>query len=135
VAARTPGLGAIRLVFDACTRWIVAALSRAGVPAVGVEGVSDLVIGDRKVGGSAIHRSRGLVYFSSTILVAPRVDLMERFLAHPPREPAYRRGRDHASFVGDVSGAAPGLDARTLTRRLAEELTSGAAPLPSSRPR
>jgi lipoate-protein ligase A len=112
------GLGRIRSHFDALTRWLIRALERAGVPGVVRTGVSDLVLGDRKIGGSCIARSRGLLLFSSTILVAPRVELMERYLAHPPREPGYRRGRGHGDFVGSIGG-----DAGRLASRLERTLS------------
>jgi lipoate-protein ligase A len=98
------GLGRIRAHFDALTSWLIEALALAGTPGVVREGVSDLVLAGRKIGGSCIARSRGLLLFSSTLLVEPDVSLMERYLAHPPREPAYRRGRRHRDFVGAIGG-------------------------------
>ncbi len=111
VSLPVQGLGRIRSHFDALTRWLVRGLERNGVTGVARDGVSDLVLDDRKVGGSCIARSRGLLLFSSTILVEPRVDLMERYLAHPPREPGYRRARRHRDFVGRIGGDAAALAA------------------------
>lgn len=118
VALPVRGLGRIKAHFDSLTSWLIEALARTGTPGVERAGLSDLVLRDRKIGGSCIARSRGLLLFSSTILVAPRVELMERYLAHPPREPAYRRGRGHADFVGSTGGDPVRLAAR-LERTLA----------------
>jgi lipoate-protein ligase A len=101
-----PGLGRIQQTFDMLTGWLVRGLEDAGVSGVGTDGTSDLVLAGRKIGGSCIYRTRGLVLFSCTILAAPDVSLMERYLAHPPREPAYRAGRAHADFVGSVGETA-----------------------------
>jgi lipoate-protein ligase A len=106
VAVAEPGLGGIRQIFSRLAAWLVEGLARAGVSGVRTDGVSDLVVGGHKIGGSCIHRSRGLVLFSATILVDPDVGLMERYLAHPPREPAYRRGRSHRDFVAGIGRSA-----------------------------
>jgi hypothetical protein len=42
---------------------------------------------------------------------------MERYLAHPPREPGYRRGRRHRDFVGSIGGSTAAL-ARSLEQTL-----------------
>jgi lipoate-protein ligase A len=74
------------------------------------------------VGGACIHRTRDLLYYSTTLLCVPAVGLMERYLQHPPREPEYRRGRGHADFVGSLLEE-PSLEgAVRLEAALAEEL-------------
>ena len=118
VSLAVNGLGRIRSHFDALTDWLIESLARVGVPGLVRAGVSDLVLDDRKIGGSCITRSRGLLLFSTTILVEPRVELMERYLAHPPREPGYRRGRPHRDFVGFIGG-----DTGDLARRLEKVLS------------
>ncbi|MCZ7583392.1 MAG: hypothetical protein M5R36_08710 [Deltaproteobacteria bacterium] len=85
------------------TKWLTAGLSEIGVPGVRPAGVSDLALGDRKVGGACIHRSKDVLYYSTTLLISPDVDAMERYLAQPPKEPDYRRGRAHREFVGRLS--------------------------------
>jgi lipoate---protein ligase len=104
------GLGGSLQHFDRITRWIAAALATLGVDGVHREGPSDLALGERKVGGACIYRAKDLLYYSATLLVEPEVGLMERYLRHPPREPAYRRGRRHADFVASLGG--PGDAAR-----------------------
>ncbi len=94
------GVGRVTTAFRAITRWLAAGLAAAGCPGVAGRGVSDLVLGDRKVGGSCIYRTRGLLYYSTTLLVAPDLAMVERCLPHPPREPAYRAGRSHREFMG-----------------------------------
>jgi lipoate-protein ligase A len=113
-----PGVGGIRGAFARLTTWLCAGLARSGVTGVARGGVSDLVLDDRKVGGSAIYRRRGLLYYSSTLLVAPDLDLVDRYLMHPPREPAYRRGRPHREFMGSLNGAGLSAGSQELRDRL-----------------
>ncbi len=95
-----PGIGGITRSFFAISNWMCAGLADCGIPGVRREGVSDLVLKDRKIGGSCVYRTRGLLYYSTTLLVDPDPDLANRYLRHPPREPAYRRGRRHDEFMG-----------------------------------
>ncbi|MBK7701513.1 MAG: hypothetical protein IPI34_00805 [bacterium] len=103
LVAPMAGIGGVTSAFRAATAWVVDGLAGCGVTGVVGEGVSDLALDDRKVGGSCIQRTRGLIYYSTTLLLDPDLDLMERVLPHPPREPRYRRGRRHREFLGRIS--------------------------------
>lgn len=94
------GIGGNQAHFDRLTDWLVEALAALGHPGVRKRGISDLALGDRKVGGSCIYRRKGALLFSASLLVHPDLDAVERYLAHPPREPDYRRGRGHREFIG-----------------------------------
>ncbi|HRX51336.1 MAG TPA: hypothetical protein P5571_08250 [Candidatus Krumholzibacteria bacterium] len=109
-AAPREGVGGVTSAFREATDWLIVGLDAAGFPGVRGDGVSDLVLEGRKVGGSCIYRTRGLVYYSTTLLTDPDLDLIHRYLPHPPREPEYRRGRAHRDFLG----ALPGLEAGAL---------------------
>ena len=109
-ALPAPGIGDNMRHFDRLCRWLIDGLAEIGVPGVERAGISDLVLGDRKVAGCCIYRRKDLLLYSAALLVEPDVALMERYLSHPPREPDYRRGRRHRDFVtrlGDVPGAPP----------------------------
>jgi len=99
VALPLPGIGGSKAAFARLSAWLIEALAAAGAPGVEQRGVSDLVLEGRKVGGSAIYREQGLLYYSSTLLVDPDIAGMGRWLKHPPREPEYRQGRHHRRFV------------------------------------
>jgi lipoate-protein ligase A len=139
LALPVPGVGGITSAFAAIGRWIADRLADCGVAGVRQEGTSDLAVGDRKLGGSCIWRTRGLLSYATTVLVRPDIDLMERYLPHPPREPEYRRGRSHRDFVTSVAALggpddpdvlAPTLlaAARTQLPRLTRELDCPAGP-------
>lgn len=95
--------------FERLTCWLSDGLEQVGISGVRQRGISDLALGERKVGGACIYRRRGLLFYSATLLVKPDTGLMERYLAHPPREPDYRRGRSHSMFVTSLVEAFPGV--------------------------
>lgn len=109
LALPLPGLGAVTEAFRLASGIVIGALAACGVGGVAQRGVSDLALGDRKLGGSCLRRERGLAHYATTLLVSPRLELLDRYLQHPPREPDYRAGRAHADFVTSLQacGYAP----------------------------
>jgi lipoate-protein ligase A len=97
------GISLAKACFARISRWLIAGLDQAGIRGVACRGISDLALGDRKIGGACIYRSRGFLYYSTTLLVRPDLKLVERYLKHPPREPDYRAGRSHAEFMGRLN--------------------------------
>jgi len=100
-----------RKYFDRITKWLIDKLREAGLNGVQQRGISDLAIGDRKIGGSAIYRTRDILYYSTTLLMTADLSLMDRYLKYPPREPDYRKGRIHLDFVmnvGEIEGLGNG---------------------------
>ena len=70
-----------------------------GVAAVEIQGVSDLVLDGRKFSGNAQHRKRLCSLFHGTFLLHFDIALIETFLLMPSRQPDYRRGRSHETFL------------------------------------
>lgn len=118
VAMPCAGLGNNKRRFDQITGWLIGALEMAGIGGVKSDGISDLVLDDRKISGSCIHQWKDAIYFSGTLLVDPQLALMEKYLRHPPREPAYRRGRPHAQFCGALASMVPGVTTEGLKSAL-----------------
>jgi len=116
------GLGDNPAHFSRISAWLIEALAALDLPPVRQAGVSDLTLGERKIGGACIWRGKDLLFYSATLLLAPRVELLARYLLHPPREPAYRRGRSHAEFVGRLG---PDGDPLELARDLQRQLDGG----------
>ncbi len=65
-------------------------------------GISDIAVDDHKIVGSSIYRSRQYLLYQASILVDFDLGLMAKLLRHPPREPDYRRGRSHGSFLTNL---------------------------------
>lgn len=122
VVLPVPGLGDTKKWFQRCCRWLAESLETCGVPGVDVNGISDLVIGDRKIAGTALHRAKDLLYFSASLLVTPQLELLDRYLPHPPREPDYRHGRSHLDFVIGLNDAAGIQDAAQFMTKLRDTL-------------
>ncbi len=110
--------------FRILTDWLIAGLSHIGIHNVHQDGICDLVLNDRKVGGACLHRRGGLLYYSATLLVAPDMKMVDRLLAYPPREPEYRRGRSHHDFMGSLvpQRLQTVATAKTIARLLRESL-------------
>lgn len=129
LALPLPGLGDITGAFRLASNLVIGALAACGVAGVARQGVSDLAVGDRKLGGSCLHRQRGWVHYSTTLLVEPDLSLLDRYLQHPPREPDYRAGRPHAAFVTTLRQAGWAGSPDELAAGLAASLRSRITPL------
>lgn len=86
---------------------IVAGLRAAGVAAAGnqarIECCADLALAGRKFGGTAQLRRRGHLLHHGTLLCGFEINLVERYLKHPPKEPPYRQGRPHGDFITNLT--------------------------------
>ena len=66
---------------------------------VALKGHTDLVIGERKVSGNAQRRGRSTVLFHGSFLCNADLGLIDKVLAFPSRQPAYRLARGHSQFL------------------------------------
>jgi lipoate-protein ligase A len=107
---------------------LAAALVAAGRPVVR-RGSSDLAVcdadGERKVSGNALRVRRGAVLYHGTLLDDFDLGLVSRLLRHPPREPDYRAGRDHASFLANLALGRATLDEAVRRAFAVRELGAG----------
>lgn len=78
--------------------WIDS-LADAGCPKLSQNGISDISFQNKKIGGTSIFRKKHLLVYQGSILVAPKMELISKLLAHPSREPDYRNGRNHDDFL------------------------------------
>ena len=58
---------------------------------------------ERKVAGCALYMPRDFVLYLVSILVDPDFADIEKYLAHPSKEPEYRSGRSHGDFLGGLA--------------------------------
>lgn len=62
-------------------------------------GVSDLVIGDKKISGNACAKVRGAAMVHGTLLLHDISQDAQKFLNEPRLPPSYRKGRKHQDFI------------------------------------
>ncbi len=89
------------------------------VPHMQISGTCDLTVDGRKVSGNSLRIRRNWLLYHGTLLLDMNLELMERYLQHPPREPDYRAGRDHTAFVANLS-----VDRDTVARSLARQMSA-----------
>lgn len=94
---------------------VVRALARIGV-AARHQGSSDLTVDERKFSGNSMRCKRTHLLYHGTLLYDFPLELIGECLATPPRQPEYRAGRDHRSFVGNLTA-----DVSDLRRALIAE--------------
>jgi lipoate-protein ligase A len=121
------GLGGHVKHFKALTAWLIRGLNRAGIDGVRHEGISDLALAGRKIGGACIYRPKDLLCYGATLLVEPDLKKVSRYLRHPPREPAYRAGRSHRAFMASLAPSAWSGSAESLAFSLRKRLQARAA--------
>jgi len=107
IAPHPAGSPLLDAIHAATLEPLAAALRGAG-RSVQRRGTSDLAVvgaaGDeRKVSGNALRVRRHGVLYHGTLLDAFDLDLVGRVLRHPPREPDYRAGRPHDSFLANLA--------------------------------
>lgn len=101
--------------------WVMDRIRLAlGVPELRCAGTSDLALYGRKVSGNAQRRMRDAILHHGTLLYDFDAGRAERCLAPPVREPAYRGGRTHRDFLGNLPLTSGEIKAR-LRRELGEE--------------
>jgi lipoate-protein ligase A len=109
--AAHPELAAIAESFLIVLRAMVEALD---VPGLSIAGGTDLVRHGRKVSGNAQRRGRHTLLHHGTLLYDFDPGLAVRYLQEPQRRPAYRGGRSHSEFLGNLP-----LSALSIRTRLA----------------
>jgi lipoate---protein ligase len=80
---------------------MVAGLRRR-LPSVAREGTSDLAIAGRKFSGNSLRAKRSHCLYHGTLLYDFDLSLIATCLRVAPRQPAYRRSRDHGEFVANL---------------------------------
>jgi len=95
---RRPALHAVNAAHRFVLGTLAAALGTLS-PGVRCRGISDLTLGEKKFSGNSLRVKRENLVYHGTLLYDFPLESLDRYLAMPPREPDYRKGRPHREFV------------------------------------
>ncbi|TWT72984.1 lipoate--protein ligase family protein [Allorhodopirellula solitaria] len=118
VVVGVPSSGGLRNI-DAAHDYVmqrVLGAVRRQLPDAERLGICDLTWRGRKFSGNSLRVARHHLLYHGTILIDADLDRIAKSLTYAPRQPEYRRGRDHRSFICNVD-----LDEARLVQALAEE--------------
>jgi lipoate-protein ligase A len=101
---------------------IIKVLERFDVKDLTVNGISDITIGDKKILGSSLYKKKNLVLYQGSLLFNPDMELIDRYLKHPDKEPDYRKGRPHRSFLTSLMKEGYDIDKDRLLLDISAEL-------------
>ena len=85
-----------------CVLDIIGAALRPLAADVACRGISDLAVGNRKFSGNSVRCKQDHLLYHGTLLYNFPLELIERYLAMPARQPDYRNGRGHPAFVANL---------------------------------
>ena len=68
-----------------------------------LQGISDICYFEKKIAGTSMFRSKHYLLYQASVLINPRIEVIERYLNHPSKEPEYRQFRKHADFLIGIS--------------------------------
>ena len=98
LTAPSPPVFDIRRTFAIGALYLVRLLGDLGLEGH-QRGISDVAVGQLKISGNAMAKRWGGLLLHGTLLCDLDLDLVEKCLRHPPREPDYRQGRSHRQFI------------------------------------
>jgi len=116
VVLKYEGREHLRLLDDVHRHVLGKVLSALAPLTPGAEhvGTSDLALDGRKFSGNSVRCKRDHLLYHGTLLYNFDLTLIGRFLKMPPRQPSYRRDRQHNDFVTNLA-----LSSATLCQSLA----------------
>jgi lipoate-protein ligase A len=98
----SPGLHAVDAAQAFVLERLALSLRRHRGPEIGLQGLGDLTLGDRKFAGSAQRRLKNHFLVHTSLLYDFPLDLISRYTRTPRRQPAYRDGRPHEDFLTNL---------------------------------
>lgn len=126
---RHPGIERIDVAHQFVMNRVLAAVHRQ-LPEAQFQGTCDLTWNDRKFSGNSLRVGRRSLLYHGTILYDGDLGRIADCLGIPPRQPTYRGGRDHRSFITNIQ-----VDVEKLRDHLSEafEVEEETSVLPMTR--
>lgn len=113
-------LTAIKSFFYDCNMKIISALEAQGVKNLSIQGISDIVLNDRKIVGSSMYKGKDFLFFHAVINIGESSDYISQFLKHPATEPEYRKKRNHKEFVSSLIEQGHEINMSNFTNKILE---------------
>lgn len=111
-----------QVYFKRINNVIISALANLGIDGLVEKGISDIVIGEKKILGSSIYRKKSMVFYHAVLNISETPEFIGQYLKHPEREPDYRIGRKHEDFVTSIHLAGHPLAVETIREALTDML-------------
>ncbi len=121
---KNPLLKNIKKSYEIILNKICLALEKIDVKA-NFEPVSDIMVGGRKFSGNAQARKRKYMLHHGTILYDFPIDMVEKYIAMPKKEPPYRKGRPHRDFLTNVTAESKHIKQAIAPAFIEEEIWVG----------
>jgi lipoate---protein ligase len=111
-------------IFNSIHSSLIKLLESFGIKNLKQQGTSDITINDHKILGSSLYLGSKpqLYYYQSCLMVSSDIHLLNRYLKHPPREPDYRKSREHNSFCTTLDNAGYSVPVQELSSLFSEKL-------------
>jgi lipoate---protein ligase len=111
-------------IFNSIHHAMILLLDRYGIKNLEQQGISDITINNSKILGSSLYLGSKpqLYYYQSCLMVSSEIELLNRYLKHPPREPDYRNSREHSSFCTTLHNEGYAISVETINAVFREQL-------------
>lgn len=85
--------------FKKINELIINCLESLNIKGLSQNGISDICINDRKVLGCSMFRKLDFLFYQASLLIEADINVINKYLKHPVKEPDYRRSRNHKDFL------------------------------------
>jgi len=103
IAMNQSGFMGGKVYFKMVNNKIIDSLKSLGIKNLNYRGISDIAINDVKILGSALYQNKDVVFYHAVLNVSESIELIEKYIKHPNREPDYRKNRSHKDFVTSLA--------------------------------
>lgn len=101
---------------------LIENFSKLGIENLYSKGISDLSIGEKKIMGSSMFTKNKTIFYHGVLNISEDVELIEKYLKHPSKEPDYRKNRSHRDFVSSLQREGYNLTKEQLTKAIEESI-------------
>lgn len=97
---------------------LIENFSILGIRNLHSKGISDLSIGNMKIMGSSMFTKNNTIFYHGVLNISEDVELIEKYLSHPSKEPDYREKRSHRDFVTSLQRQGYNFKKEALTKSI-----------------